>query len=158
VEHISHSSRCEKNAHFNVLQEDMKTPFRRKSLDRHGDIEQLAHSSPPIRYVNIMLCQMRKAHAPVRVLHSGEALSPVSVEGCTIEPPSLATVLNRLKVMSGLNPVHFDSQVHGEVQLHIGSQEFLLRTTFNDEAKEQCKIEFLNTDWEQNKTLEDTRQ
>ena len=141
-----------------VLQEDMRNPFKRKSYDRPGDIEQLAHSSPPIRYVNIMLCQMCKAHAPVRILHSGEALSPVSLGGCTIEPPSLATVLNRLKVMSGLNPVHFDSEVHGKIQLRIGSQDFLLRTTFNDDAEEQCKIEFLNTDWEQNKPLEDTRQ
>jgi hypothetical protein len=98
-----------------------------------------------------MLCQMYETQHPVRVLRGDEPLSPVPVEGGALEPPPLAQVLNRLKIMSGLNPVHCAAETEGRIRLRISGEEFSLRTTFNDDAEKRCRIEFLNTDWEQNK-------
>ena len=132
----------------------MKNPFRRRPPGQDGVLEDAAHSSPPIRYVNVILYQMCKAHQPVRILRADEPLAQVTIESGTLEAPPLAQVLNRLKIMSGLNPVHYSAEAEGQIQLSIGGDEFSVRTTFSDATEERCRIEFVNTDWEQNNTSE----
>jgi hypothetical protein len=132
----------------------MRNPFKRKPS--HGDLhlEEAVTASPAIIFANLMLCSMSESHEAVRILRKSEQLTPAQHNGEELQPPTLTQLTNRFKVMSGLDPVHYQKEVRGQIQLSISSKQYLIRTTFNDEIDELCRIEFIDPDWEQNNNLD----
>ena len=137
-----------------VLLQDMRNPFTRKPPKEHGLLEEAARSTPTIRFVNMMLYSMSITQTPIRILRNSEKLEPLTLDGETFQPPTLAQVSNRLKVMSGLNPVNYKTETRGNIRLTIMDKEYIVRTTFNDESDDLCRIEFVETGWEQNNSVD----
>ena len=132
----------------------MRNPFKRKPQEKHGHLEEAARSTPTIRFVNMMLYSMSITQTPIRVLRKSEQLEPLTLDGETFQPPTLTQITNRLKVMSSLNPVHYKAETRGNIRLTVTGKEYIVRTTFNDEIDDLCRIEFVETGWEQNTNLE----
>jgi hypothetical protein len=97
---------------------------------------------------------MSITQTPIRILRNSEKLEPLTLDGETFQPPTLAQVSNRLKVMSGLNPVNYKTETRGNIRLTIMDKEYIVRTTFNDESDDLCRIEFVETGWEQNNSVD----
>jgi hypothetical protein len=121
----------------------MKNPFKRRPAMAEDDIRECP-MIPTIRFVNAMLYQMSVTNTPLRVLRQCTPLDRVEHFGEELYPPALQQVTNRLKVMSGLDPVHYKFDVSGQIQLNIAGKAYMVRTTLNDEIEELCKIEFID--------------
>jgi hypothetical protein len=132
----------------------MRNPFKRKSPTKEVYLEELAPSTPTIKFVNMMLYSMSITQTSIRVLRKSEPIEPLTLNGETFQPPELLQITNRLKVMSSLNPVHYKTETRGNIRLTVTGKEYIVRTTFNDEIDDLCRIEFVETGWEQNTNLE----
>lgn len=138
---------------YMLVSKRVKATFVRNMPNRHmqqppkssadlGDLRNAACSTPVIRYVNMLLYQMHESRTPIQVLHRAQSLPTLSLHDQILEPPPLELVLNRLKIMCGLNPVHYSTDIVGSCNLTIQQQEFSVNVTLNDESEAACKIEF----------------
>jgi hypothetical protein len=114
--------------------------FGRKPTLNGVSIERAMPSTPVIRYVNLILYQMFQEEKERRILRQSETLPIISEFGDDLQPPSLEAVVNRLKVMAGLNPVKYTDPTDGSLQVWIGGHECRVLCRFDDGADSRCEI------------------
>lgn len=125
----------------------MKNPFRKKDSSPFDELEVVTDSTPVIKYANLLLYQMVKTGKTDLVLRSTEPLEPIPLkEGGNLEPPEFNLVLNRFKVMSGHVPMHYAKDTEGKIKLYIRGERFDIKTIFNDDSENLCRIELIETD------------
>jgi hypothetical protein len=92
-------------------------------------------SASRIEYVDALLNLMLKkslfnlrltASAPLPCVEENEALAD--------DPPNYQAVINRLKVMSRLNPVLYSAPVQGKIEIKRGPHVLVYETHFDDKS------------------------
>jgi hypothetical protein len=112
-----------------------------KSKGVPGTLKMVTPDSPPaIRYVNLLLYHMVKNDTDTQILREAESLPSLAGELGAVSPPPLDRLLNRLKVLSGLNPVTYPAPVEGSIPLCIGGEMFRAKTFFDDASNDRCRI------------------
>jgi hypothetical protein len=100
------------------------------------DIKELAESSPTKKYLNLLMWQMVRQDLAELTLWQMQRL-PVP-EHCTpSELPPFASVVNRLKVMAGLDPVIYQQPKEGRIELRIGGRPLIFHARFVDIGSER---------------------
>ncbi len=89
-----------------------------------------------ITYVKQVLRDMCENNGATAVFRKSEPLAPVDGAGC-----EYAHFVNRLKLMSGLNPVTYPERLYGHFELKIGGKLHIARTWFDDASDEpMCSV------------------
>ena len=114
--------------------------FRREDTLSGVPIERAAPSTPVIQYVNMILYRMFQDGTTSRMLRQSGPLASVAELGTELTAPPLDAVVNRLKIMAGLNPVMYPKRVEGTIQLTIGGTECRVNCRFDDSADDRCSI------------------
>lgn len=108
-------------------------PFRRKIMAEEislSDLEGVVERSPAKMYVNLLMIDLADRHTNTCEL-SPHAPLPYSM--MWTEPlPSFEEVRNRLKILAGLNPVHYASPISGRIELGVGGCAWVLHAEFDD--------------------------
>lgn len=103
-------------------------------------IEEVCHV---IRWVNMFLYDMRSRGVGMVTLNESEPLPLVpDPRGGECVAPEFSKVMNRLKIMSGLNPIRCQEPVQGTVEVTMGAELHIVTISF-DETRESasCNIE-----------------
>lgn len=106
-----------------------------QELDAEDDVATLAPVKP---YVNDLIMAMIKSRRLETTLSEVKQLPPYR-DG-QVEPPSFASVSNRLKVMANLNPVLFVKPQEGAIELTIDGKPFTIDVRFEDAGDRQLRI------------------
>ena len=114
--------------------------FRRKNTLNGVPIECAAGSSPATQYVNMLLYGMFQNGVGSRILRRSEPLLPLAAPGSALQPPPLDAVVNRIKVMAGLNPVIYSTPAEGTIRLTIGETECRVFCRFDDSTDDRCTV------------------
>jgi hypothetical protein len=113
------------------------------SLDK---LMEAAEDTPLVRYVNCILIDMHQRGMSSRELRQSEPLPSLDTLRCST-PTDFSHVLNRLKVMSDLNPVTYPEPVDGRFKVQMLGKRFKVEARFDDnpedpyvrlEMKEDC--------------------
>jgi hypothetical protein len=99
--------------------------------------EGTADKPPAVRYANLLLYYMVKNNTGTQVLSESESLPPLAEE---VAPPPFDRLLNRLTVMSGLDPVTYPAPVEGSISLSVAGAMFRAKTMFDDASNDRCRI------------------
>jgi len=60
------------------------------------------------------------------------------------EAITFAEIIDRIKLMCGLDPVRYKDEKEGSVVIRICDKDYTVRTTFNDTATDQsCRIQWI---------------
>jgi hypothetical protein len=106
-------------------------------------LKELTESSPPAkRWVNCLLEHMFRTKIESFVLSRSEGIPSIPFDDGLLEGElNFTQIINRLKVMSGLDPVVFKTQREGKVPLNIGGIDYTATTTFIDSDEDsKCSI------------------
>jgi len=103
---------------------------------RNRPDEQAMGNSPVIRYVNMVIADMIVRDETERRLDNMNLPILEYRHKLPVEPPEFAPVANRLKIMSGLNPVKYQEPVDGTVDLTFGGEPYALNIHFEDQSTE----------------------
>ena len=114
--------------------------FRCKTSSFSGTLEDAVPASPAVVYVNYILFEMTESHMQKRVLRTSEPLTAITILGNTVAPPPLDVVVNRLKVMTGLNPVIYPTQVEGSLIVWVKGEDHTFTCQFDDNSDNRCMI------------------
>ena len=100
--------------------------------------------NPVIRYVNMLLTDMVARDLPSVTLRPTEC-PPIlehSKSSGPKDPPEFQKLVNRLKIMSGLNPVQSPTPISGSFDLSLGDNSFTVTIHFEDKTEDPfCTIE-----------------
>lgn len=109
---------------------------KRNKLNVNVDLDELkvlANRSPAKAWVNLLLMHIYKSHIESFTLKKSEGIPLIPLRD---EVPKgeldFAKIINRLKVMSGLDPVVYKEQHEGKISLGIGGIYYTAKTTFID--------------------------
>jgi len=94
-------------------------------------------TNPVILYVNLML--FAAAGNADRTLELRRD-SPLPDVGEGVPTPDMAKVVNRLKVMCGLNPVTLAKATEGQIRFNCLGKDFLANCRFDDAGEVKCSI------------------
>ena len=99
-------------------------------------------SAPVIKYVNLMILgAITKGEAELSIRSSsslaplGEMMKESHPEGflhSDLPAPPFSAISNRLKIMSGLNPMSYKTPVSGTIDLRAGGEDYTVATEFDD--------------------------
>ncbi|NLX22984.1 MAG: hypothetical protein GXY55_15125 [Phycisphaerae bacterium] len=111
-------------------------PFgRRNALDEREinwkEFGLLVETNPTKIYVNCLILHLYDGDRHPCVLRPSEPLPEVPHYDLDEQPP-IQRVVNRLKVMAGLDPVHFPQPRDGRIELQIRVAKCFLHVRFND--------------------------
>jgi len=99
------------------------------------------HSNPVIQYVNLLIVDMIARDEKSMVLKESTVPILQYKQKLPVDPPDFDPILNRLKIMSGLNPVKYPEPVDGTMSLTIGGTPYNVTTHFEDRDPEPfCTI------------------
>ena len=97
--------------------------------------------SPPVRYVNALLSEMAETRRSVTLRTSGRLPAP---SGIGSELPQFAQVVNRLKIMAGLNPVAYSEVVRRQFEVTINERKRKVSVAFDDRGSDpSCQVALL---------------
>jgi len=105
---------------------------RKDSIDL-DELKELRARSPVKTWVNLLLLHICKDAVGSFTLQKSKGIPPIPFEEDV--PPGgfdFDKIINRLKVMSGLDPVVFKEPHQGEIPLTIGDTLHTVSTTFVD--------------------------
>lgn len=121
----------------------------RKSKEGHDsvDFEEMAglmKRYPAKQWVSMLLLHMVRRSVSHFTLAKSTGIPPVSGKGelelCDAEL-SIGDIINRLKVISGLNPVAYPMGATGKIELHVQGDPYTFDTTFTDDKDDSvCSI------------------
>lgn len=102
----------------------------------------LDESSDRIEYVDALLKMMLKKSLFSLRLTASEPLPRIeNADGSADSPPNYQAVINRLKVMSRLDPIAYPTPVQGKIEVPCGSHILVYETHFEDKASPPvCQI------------------
>ncbi len=107
-----------------------------------NELKELAKASPAKAWVNLLLLHICKDSGSSFTLQRSKGIPPIPLEE-EVPPGELDfdRIINRLKVMSGLDPVIFKEPRKGKISLCICGTWYDVNTTFIDSiAGPQCEI------------------
>jgi len=104
-------------------------------------LNQKEGTSEAIRYVNFLLYNMFQNREAVRILRRSEPPLPLTVSGKQRAAPSFDELINRLKILTRLEPVMSPTPKSGTTSLVIRLIECELHCRFDDHSDECCRIE-----------------
>jgi hypothetical protein len=114
---------------------------RKDSIDL-DDLKELSERSPAKYWVNLLLMHMCRDSVSSFTLQKSKGIPPIPGEEHM--PPGgfdFDKIINRLKVMSDLDPVTFKEPRHGKIALLVHGTSYNVSTTFVDSvADSQCTI------------------
>ena len=116
----------------------MKKPNTRQSKTT---ARQREGSPTAIRYVNAILYNMFQEKIRAKVLKRSEPLPLLSARGEKFKAPAFHGLIDRLKFMSGLNPVTYPAPVSGTTTLIISHVQCEVCCRFDDDSDECCRME-----------------
>jgi hypothetical protein len=120
-----------------------KKPKRTDSIDC-GELRAVPSCSPARTWVNLFLLHMYKDDIDVFPLQKSKGippLPPIMEDDLPSGELSFDSILNRLKVLSGLDPVQFKEPKHGSVSLVVSGKSVAVETTFCDsDDNPRCTI------------------
>jgi hypothetical protein len=107
-----------------------------------GELKELSERFPVKAWVNLLLLHMFRSHIESLTLSRSKGIPSIPLEE---EVPEGAfdfdKIVNRLEVMSGLDPVVFRIQREGKIPMIIGGKDFTVTTTFVDPDEDsRCSI------------------
>ena len=104
--------------------------------------ELVVKSTPAKRWVYCLLEHMFRTKIESFVLSRSEGIPSIPIDDGLLEGElDFTQIINRLKVMSGLDPVVFKIQREGKIPLGIGGINYTATTTFVDSDKDsKCTI------------------
>ena len=93
-------------------------------------------------WVNLLLMHIWKDDLGTFTLEKSKGIPPVPLEE---EVPdgelNFESIINRLKIMSGLDPIKYKDQQSGSIQLGLGGLWYTANTIFNDSSNNpSCSI------------------
>ena len=99
------------------------------------------HSNPVILYVNLLLFDMIARDEKTMVLKESSMPILQHKQKLPVDPPDFDPIVNRLKIMSGLNPVKYREPVDGTTSLTVAGTPYKVTTRFEDHDPEPfCTI------------------
>ena len=106
------------------------------------ELKELSEPSPVRTWVNLFLMHMHKEHLENVVLKKSEGIPPISYEDEVPEGGfDFDKIINRLKVMSGLDPETFKKPREGNIRVNISGRDYIIKTTFLDSYDDsKCEI------------------
>lgn len=103
-------------------------PFTRRKVEQFPF--QL-DTRPPCIYANCLILEMFDRREAERILRGSEPLTPPAHYSST-ELPDFVAVVNRLKVISELDPVAYSEPRSGKCVMKIRGVDVILHTEFHD--------------------------
>ena len=105
------------------------TTVARSDGGRKSGVIVTAAAEPIVRYLNVFLAGLvaKRAEATLRA-----SQDLPSLPGCEDDPPPFSQVANRLKVLSGLDPVPYQKVVSGSFEHTMRDRCWRLVATFSD--------------------------
>ena len=106
------------------------------------ELKELTESSPGKVWVNLFLLDLFRRKIESCTLSRSQGIPSIPFEEEVPEGGfDFTKIINRLKVMSGLDPVVFKTQQEGKIPLGIGGIYYTATTTFVDSDKDsKCTI------------------
>lgn len=93
---------------------------------------------PPVKYVSALLSEMTEGKRSVTLRASGKLPVPA---GAGSELPAFAQIVNRLKVMAGLDPVAYAEVVRKQFEVTVGERKRKISVAFDDKAPDpSCQL------------------
>ena len=98
---------------------------------------------PVIHYVNLVLYDaITRGQSTLLFTRSVPLPAPPDPRGDPTKPPEFGPFVNRLKVMSGLDPVKNQDPLERKFKLIVAGQPYILTTHFEDNASDPfCRVE-----------------
>jgi len=106
------------------------------------ELKELYERFPVKVWVNYLLLHMSRSHIESLTLSRSQGIPSIPLEDRVPEGAlDFAKIINRLKVMSGLDPVVFTTQRKGKIPLMVGGTDYTVTTTFIDSDNDsKCTI------------------
>lgn len=115
---------------------------RRKDSIDPDKLMELSDASPIKTWVNLLLLHMYRDSLSTLTLQKSKGIPSIPLEE-EVPPGELDfdRIINRLKVMSGLDPVVFKEPRQGEISLTIHGTGYTVSTTFVDSGTNpRCEL------------------
>jgi hypothetical protein len=103
--------------------------------------------TPARQWVNLLLIHMHQDSIDSIMLQKSKGIPtfPLDVEVSKTEL-TYTKIINRLKVMSGLDPKVYKTVKDGIVSIRIGDTNYDIKTTFDDANDQSCNIALVKTE------------
>jgi hypothetical protein len=119
--------------------------IRRKKKDSIDEVELTVlerNRNPAKAWVNLLLLHILKNDLGTFTLEKSKGIPAIPLEE---EVPdgelSFEGIINRLKIMSGLDPIKYKDQQSGSIQIGFGGLWYIANTIFNDSSNNpSCSI------------------
>jgi len=109
-------------------------------LSRPGEEKPMNAASAARAYVDWLPGYMLGTSVTQTIIDSRRPLPGVNTYSGDM--PRSETVVNRLKILSGLSPVQYNTQQMGQFTQQTGCYRVTLKTTFNDQdGRSRCSVE-----------------
>jgi hypothetical protein len=93
---------------------------------------------PPVRYVGALLNEMADGKRSVTLRSSAQLPVP---HGAGSDLPQFSQIVNRLKIMAGLDPVAYPDVVRKQIEVTVGERKRKVAVTFDDKASDpSCQL------------------
>lgn len=122
-----------------------KKPKKRDSFDL-DDVKELVPQTSAKHWVNTLLMHMYQHSIKDFILQKCDGIPLIGMSDIDLPEDELDfdKIINRLKVMSGLDPILFSETKRGKIDLVLQGVPYILHTQFTDSASNSiCHIELL---------------
>ncbi len=116
----------------------LSSPGRERRASEVDGIERVSRPDPVVRYVNLTLYNMVKDDETTLAISSTNPLPRLRASSSEYyEAPRFLSVVNRFKVMGGLNPVIYHEPTSSRFELRIAGEAYEVSCCFVDGEGEQ---------------------
>jgi hypothetical protein len=115
---------------------------KRKDSIELDELRELSDPVPAKEWVNLLFMHMFKTHLESFTLKKSEGIPPIPLEDELPEGElDFNKIINRLKVMSGLDPTTFKKTYEGNIRMCVHGIWCTVKTTFVDSDDDsKCEI------------------
>lgn len=114
----------------------------KKAQDDLGDVKEITEKTSVKTWVNSLLMHLYKESIGEFTLQTRDGIPSIPLRGEMPEGElDFGRIINRLKVMSGLDSIVFPEAKEGKIELVIGGVAYIAKTRFTDSAvNSTCQI------------------
>lgn len=87
---------------------------------------------PAVCYTDLLFLDLAKDLGREWLLRRSQPLPVPTTGGLPGDPPDFAHVVNRLKILCGLDPVSYPRPIEGTIELVVGGIHVVVRACFDD--------------------------